>query len=84
MWLRNGHNRRETESFLITVQNDGIRTNYIKARIDKTQQICKCRLRDNRKENINHTKSESCKLAQKIDKETGGFKNNWMSGDFPK
>ena len=37
-WLRKGNIKRETESFLITAQNNAIRTNYIKARIDKTQQ----------------------------------------------
>ena len=35
---------RETESFLIAAQNNAIRTNYIKARIDKTQQNSRCRL----------------------------------------
>ena len=35
---------RETESLLIAAQNSAIRTNHIKARIDKTQQNSKCRL----------------------------------------
>ena len=34
----------ETESLLIAVLNNAIRTNYIKAKIDKTQQNSKCRL----------------------------------------
>ena len=37
-WLRNGNFKRETESILIAAQNNAIRTNYIKRRIDKTQQ----------------------------------------------
>ena len=35
-WLRKGNLMRETESLLIAVQDNAIRTKYIKARIDKT------------------------------------------------
>ena len=35
-WLRKGNFKRETESFQIAAQNNAIRTNHIKARIDKT------------------------------------------------
>ena len=42
--LRKGNFKRETESLLMAAQNNAIRTNYIKARIDKTQQNSKCRL----------------------------------------
>ena len=35
---------RETESLLIEAQNNTVRTNHIKARIDKRQQNSKCRL----------------------------------------
>ena len=38
-WLRKGKFKRETESILIAAQNNVIKTNYIKARIDKTQQV---------------------------------------------
>ena len=37
-WLRKGNFKREIESLLIAAQNNAIRTNHIKARIDKTQQ----------------------------------------------
>ena len=37
-WLRKGNFKRETESLLTAAQNNAIRTNHIKARIDKTQQ----------------------------------------------
>ena len=37
-WLRRGNLKRETESLIITAQNNALRTNYIKAKIDKTQQ----------------------------------------------
>ena len=38
MWLRYGNFKRETKSLLIEAQNNTIRINHIKARIDKTQQ----------------------------------------------
>ena len=47
---RSGHDlkrealKKETESLLIAAQNNIIRTNYIKAKIDKSQQNSKCRL----------------------------------------
>ena len=37
-WLREGNFKRETESLQISTQNNAVRTNHIKARIDKTQQ----------------------------------------------
>ena len=43
-WLRKGNFMRETKSLLIAAQNNAIRTNRIKARIDKTQQNSKRRL----------------------------------------
>ena len=36
-WLRRGNLKRETKSLLIAAQNNAIRTNYIKTKIDKTQ-----------------------------------------------
>ena len=64
-WLRKGNFKRETESPLIAAQNNAIRTNQIKARIDKTQQNSKCRLCSDRDETINHIISECSKLALK-------------------
>ena len=58
-WLRKGNLKRETEA-----QNNAIRTNNIKARIDKTQQKGRCRLCGNRNE-TNRIISECIKLAQK-------------------
>ena len=49
----------------MAAQNSAIRTNHIKARIDKTQQNSKCRLCGDRDETINHIISECSKLAQK-------------------
>ena len=73
-WLRKGNFQRETESLLIAAQNNAIRTNQIKARIDKTQQNSKCRLCGDKDETINHIIKECCKLAQKEYKTT----NDWV------
>ena len=64
-WLRKGNFKRETDSLQIAVQNNAIRTNHIKARIDKTQQNSKCRPCGDRDETIYHKISECNKLAQK-------------------
>ena len=64
-WLRKGNFKRETESLLIAAQDSAIRTNHIKARIDKPQQNSKCRLCGNRDETINHIISECSKLVQR-------------------
>ena len=61
-WLRKANLQRETE-FLLRATKNAIRTNYIKAKIDKTQQNSKWRLCDDRNETINHIISECSKLA---------------------
>ena len=73
-WLRKGNLKRENESLLKTVQNNAIRTNHIKAKLDKTQQNSRCWLCGNRDETINHIISECSKLAQKEYK----TKHNWL------
>ena len=72
-WLRKWNLKRETESLLIASKNNTIRTNYVKAKIDKTQQNCKCKLSGNRDEMINHIISEFSKLAQKEYKTRHGW-----------
>ena len=64
-WLRKGNLKRETESLLVAAQDNAIRANHIKTRIEKTQQNSKCWLCGDRDEMINHIKSECSKLAQK-------------------
>ena len=64
-WLRKGNFKRETEYLLMAAQNSAIRTNHIKARINKTQQNSKCRQCGDRDETINHIISKCSKLAQK-------------------
>ena len=49
-----GSIKRETESLLIAVQNNAIRTNNVKAEIDKTQQNSKCRLCSDWDETFNY------------------------------
>ena len=64
-WLRKGNFKRETESLLIAVQNNAIRINHIKTRIDKMPQNSKYWLYGDRDESINHIISECGKLGQK-------------------
>ena len=52
-WLRKG-NLRETKSLLIAAQDNAIRTNHIKARIDKMRENSKCRQCGDRDETVNH------------------------------
>ena len=73
-WLRKGNFKRETESLLMAAQNNAIRTNHIKVRIDKTQQNSKCRLCGDRDETITRIISECSKLAQKEYKS----RHNWV------
>ena len=74
-WLRKGNFKREIESFLIAAQNNAVRTNHIKARIDEMQQKSKCRLCGDRDETINHIISECSKLAQREYK----IRDDWVS-----
>ena len=63
-WLRKGNFKRKIESLQIAAQNNAIRTNHIKAGIDKMQQNSKCRLCGDREETINYIICECSKLAQ--------------------
>ena len=44
LWLQNGDLKRETESLIVAAQNQSIRTNLVKARIDKSQGDSLCRV----------------------------------------
>ena len=44
VWLNNGNLKRETESVIVAGQNQSIRKNLIKAKIDKSQDDTLCRL----------------------------------------
>ena len=61
-----GHGyEREAESFLIAAQNNAIKTNYVQAKIDKSQQNSKCRLYGDRDERTNPIISKCSKLVQR-------------------
>ena len=79
-WRRKGNLKRETESPQIAAQDNAVRTNHIKARIDKTKKNNKCRLCGDRDETINHIISECSNLAQneyKTRHEWLGKVNHW-------
>ena len=56
--LRKSKPNREIESFLIIAQNIAIRTNYVKAKMDKTQRNTRYRLFGKRDDKINPIVSE--------------------------
>ena len=62
---RKGNLTTETESLLIAIENNTIRTNYFKAKIDKTQLNSKCRFYEVKDETINHIEYEYSKQAPK-------------------
>ena len=64
-WLQNGDLKRETESLIVTAQNQSITTNLVKARIDKSQGDSLCRICRKVDESIDHIVSGCSKLAQK-------------------
>ena len=64
-WLRIETLKEKHNPPQIAAQNNAMKTNHIKARIDKTQQNSKCKLFGDRDETINHIISECSKLAPK-------------------
>ena len=64
-WLQNGDLKRETESLIVAAQNQSIRTNLVKAKIDKSQGDSLCRVCRKVDARIDHIVSGCSKLAQK-------------------
>ena len=62
-WLQNGDLDRETESLILAAQNQSIRTNLAKARIDKGQGDSLCRMCRKIDESIDHIVSGCSMLA---------------------
>ena len=60
-----GDLKRETESLIVAAQNQSIRTNLVKARIDKSQGDSLCRMCRKVDQSIDHIVSGCSKLAQK-------------------
>ena len=67
-WLQNGDLKRETESLIVAAQNQSIRTNLVKAKIDKSQGDSLCGMCRKVDESIDHIVSGCSKLAQKAHK----------------
>ena len=55
----------ETESLIVAAQNQSIRTNLVKAKIDKSQRDSLCRVSREADESIDQIVSGCSKLAQK-------------------
>ena len=64
-WLQNGDLKRETKSLVVAAQNQSIRTNLVKTKIDKSQGDSLCRMCRKVDESIDHIVSSCSKLAQK-------------------
>ena len=62
-WLKNGELKKETEGFLMAAQDQALRTNAIKAKIDKVTEDSKCRLCKEKDETIDHLISSCSKIA---------------------
>ena len=63
--MKEGKLKRETEALTVAAQDHVIRTNYIKATVDRSQVDPKCRLCKQKNEAIAHIVSACPKLAQK-------------------
>ena len=64
-WLQNGDLKRETESLIVAAQNQSIRTNLVRAKIDKSQGDSLCRVCRKVYQSIDHIVNHCSKLAQK-------------------
>ena len=62
-WLKNGELKKETEGFLTAAQDQALRTNAIKAEIDKVTEDSKCRLCKEKDETVDHLISLCSKIA---------------------
>ena len=63
--VEKGTIKKETEGLLTAAQDQAIRTNSIKNRIDKEDVSPMCRICGEREETIGHVTAECKKLAQK-------------------
>ena len=65
LWLQRSDLKCETEALICAAQEQALRTNYIKCRIDKSVESQLCRLCKEKGESIHHVVSECKKLAQR-------------------
>ena len=61
----NGDLEKGTAALAVLAQEEAIRTNYIKHRIDRSRDSPTCRMCGFKGETVNHVIFESSKLAQK-------------------
>ena len=64
IWLKDGSIKRETETLILAAQEQSLRTNAIKAKIDRSQEDSKCRMCKKSEETVAHIVSGCSKLAQ--------------------
>ena len=64
-WLQNGDLKRETESLIVPTQNQSIRTDLVKVKIDKSKGDSFLRVCRKEDKSIDHIVSGCSKLAQK-------------------
>ena len=64
-WLQNGDLKREIERLIVVAQNQSIRTDLVKAKIDKSQGYSLCRVCRKVDKSEDHFVSGCNKLAQK-------------------
>ena len=62
-WLQNQDLKRDTESLIVAAQNQSVRRNLVKAKIEKSQGDSLCRVCRKLDESIDHTVSGCSKLA---------------------
>ena len=63
-WLKNGELKKETKGFLIAAQDQALRTNAIKAKIDKVTEKNECQLCKEKDETIDQLISACSKIVQ--------------------
>ena len=68
-WLQNGDLKRETESFIVAAQKESIRTNLVKAKIDKSQGDSLFRVCRKVDESIDHIVSGCINLHRRSTRE---------------
>lgn len=64
-WLKKGELKKETEGLLMAAQDQALRTNSIRSKIDNQDVSPNCRMCGIREETVSHIVSECHKLAQK-------------------
>ena len=64
-WIRKGYLKKETESSIFAMQEQSLRTNWIRKNIDGQELLEKCRMCGERDASITHLIAECKKLAQK-------------------